>query len=77
MTWLLVVIWALGVALFAFTVWAFTFAAMRLISGRRRTRRTWQGRFEGGHLHGFMQVFSATSAHQRHFAAHRGHRGRP
>jgi len=71
--WLLVVVWVLGVALFAFSVWAFTIAAMRLISGRRRTRRIWRGRLVGGHLH--VPALSGTSAHHGHFVGHRGRGG--
>jgi len=42
MTWLLVIVWILGGGLFAFTFWVFGLAAMRIISGRQRTR-IWHG----------------------------------
>ena len=42
MTWLLVIVWILGGGLFAFSFWIFGLAAMRMISGRRRTR-IWHG----------------------------------
>ena len=42
MTWLLVIVWILGGGLFAFSFWVLGLAAMRIISGRRRTQ-IWHG----------------------------------
>lgn len=43
MPWILVGIWAIGAALFVFSVWVSGLAAIRIISARRRTRRIWHG----------------------------------
>ena len=42
MTWLLVAVWILGGGLFAFSFLIFGLAAMRMMSGRRRTQ-IWHG----------------------------------
>ena len=43
MTCLLVGVWIIGTALFAFSVVEFALSALRMISGRRRNRRIWHG----------------------------------
>ena len=42
-TCLLVGVWIIGTALFAFSVVEFALSALRMISGRRRNRRIWHG----------------------------------
>ena len=73
MTWLFVAIWVLGAALFVFSFWVFGLAAMRTISGRRRTRRIWHGQVSAprtGPLRpgGFMPIAAEPSRRHRHRA---------
>ncbi len=45
MAWLLALVRIIGSLLFVFSVWVTAVAALRMISGRRRTRRIWHGHF--------------------------------
>ena len=78
MTWVLVAVWVLGVLLFVFSFWVLGLAAMRMISGRRRTRRIWHEQVSArgtGPLHvgGLVPFTAKPSGHHRHRARREHH----